>query len=104
VYVFQRVPNGDYIHALEILASDSWEGILIFECADADGYRLPTEAEWEVAARDGQEDGELDFYGPAEEIAVFNRSEVCDVGTMKPTSKGIHDLWGLVYEWTGSKP
>mgnify|MGYP001589526487 FL=1 len=44
----------------------------------------------------------LEFYGPATEIAVFNVAEVTDVATKKPTSQGIYDLWGLVWEWTGS--
>ncbi len=57
-------------------------------------YRLPTEAEWEYAAKMGMQDG------PLEEYAWFNQTQTQKVGTKKPNKFGIYDLIGNVAEWT----
>jgi formylglycine-generating enzyme required for sulfatase activity len=65
----------------------------------ADGYRLPTEAEWELACRAGTIGPR---YGPLDEIAWHrgNSSERShDVGGRRPNAWGLHDMLGNVWEW-----
>lgn len=75
-----------------------------FDCDySANGYRLPTEAEWEYACRAGT-DGPYDF-GAADKLRQFswfadNASEKTHAaGEKKPNRWGIFDLYGNVSEW-----
>ncbi|MFD4131524.1 formylglycine-generating enzyme family protein [Streptomyces goshikiensis] len=65
----------------------------------ADGYRLPTEAEWEHACRAGTAGP---HYGPLDEIAWYrgNSSErVHEVGGKRANPWGLHDMLGNVWNW-----
>ncbi|MCX4766892.1 formylglycine-generating enzyme family protein [Streptomyces sp. NBC_01275] len=67
--------------------------------ASADGYRLPTEAEWEHACRAGT-DGPR--YGPLDDIAWYRANSgerIQEVGGRRPNSWGLHDMLGNVWEW-----
>lgn len=67
--------------------------------ASADGYRLPTEAEWEHACRAGTTGAR---YGPLDEVAWHrgnSHERIHDVGGKQPNAWGLHDLLGNVWEW-----
>jgi sulfatase modifying factor 1 len=70
------------------------------ECdAAVDGYRLPTEAEWEHACRAGTTGPR---YGPLDEIAWHRGNsdeQPHSVGSKRPNAWGLHDMLGNVWEW-----
>ena len=64
-------------------------------------YRLPTEAEWEYAARAGTSG---DRYGNLDLIAWYvgnSGFRTHPVGQKAPNAWGLHDMLGNVYEWVG---
>jgi eukaryotic-like serine/threonine-protein kinase len=81
----------------------SWTDVQSFLRRLGNGYRLPTEAEWEYAARAGTV---TEFYfgddaGKSAEFSWFNgnATETRQVGTKPANPLGLFDIYGNVFEW-----
>lgn len=82
-----KFPNSDALPVEQISWSDAQKFIgKLNELVPGGGFRLPTEVEWEVAARAA---------GPKQSPAL----QLLPVASNKPNSLGVYDMLGSVSEW-----
>ncbi len=96
-----REPNESaFPGALRPADNVTWTGAKAY-CAAAGGLRLPTEAEWEYAARAGAHSAN---YGDLSNIAWYSENsngQTHEVGLKAANAWNLKDMLGNVREWTG---
>ncbi len=86
----------------------SWNDAQEFICklnsrSGENKYRLPTEAEWEYAARNGGKNEQYAEGKDVESVAWYasnsGRKETHPVGSRTANGLGLYDMHGNIYEW-----
>ena len=94
-------PSGwNKVHVNDVNVKCAWK---------ANGYRLPSEAEWEFAARGGNQSkgyrfcGSDDLYSVAWHVEWDSDHKTHPIGLKQPNELGIYDMSGNVSEWCWDK-
>jgi hypothetical protein len=93
--------NGDNIPVHFLSWDDTQSYINKLNAYTGKNYRLPTEAEWEYAARGGNKSQGFKYSGSDSigEVAVYSTTRPRPVGQKKPNELGIYDMSGNMFEW-----
>ena len=110
VYYKGHSLNGDDQPVVEVNWHDSVAYAQWFARKTGKRFRLPTEAEWEYAARAGT--GTARYWGDGignnnancgKCGSRWDGSQTAPVGSFKPNAFGLFDMLGNVWEWTCSQ-
>lgn len=96
--------KGDNKPVEQVEWDDCKEFISKLNSMTGQNFRLPTEAEWEFAARGGNNSNHYQYSGSNNigDVAWYNDNSghtTHDVATKKPNELGIYDMAGNVLEW-----
>ena len=96
--------KGDDLPVEEVSWNDCQDFISKLNAITGKRFRLPTEAEWEYAARGGKKSRGYQYSGSNTlgDVAWYDGnsgSKTHAVGTKQPNELGIYDMAGNVYEW-----
>ncbi|MEL6356897.1 MAG: formylglycine-generating enzyme family protein, partial [Bacteroidota bacterium] len=96
--------KGDRRPVEQVSWLDAQDFIKALQEKTSQAYRLPTEAEWEYAARGGQHKNTYLYSGSnvLEEVGWYDENshfETKDVGLKQPNDLGLYDMSSNVYEW-----
>ena len=95
-YEDKKLPKGNlsYIDCLKFIDS--------LNVRTGKTFRLPTEAQWEYAAKGGINDKKLFIFSGSnniDEVAWYNDTIPHPVGTKRPNMLELYDMSGNVFEW-----
>ena len=96
--------KGDNLPVEKVSWHDCQSFITKLNALIGENFRLPTEAEWEFAAKGGNKSKGYTYSGSnnIDDVAWYrdnSGSKTHPVGTKAPNELGIYDMSGNVYEW-----